>query len=279
MLIMIPTLGRADKVERTTLSKFHPATRNGIVLFVQESEALLYSHLPNPIVPLPSSIVELSPTRQYMLEWAHLKGHEKIIMLDDDLQFYHKRPEDATRMLRSDEDHVDKMLFYVEDLLDRYAHVCVGDTLFANNRLTDYQEVGRAMRALAYRTDVLMREGCRFDRLRTKQDLDMAIQLLGKGYKNAMTNKYMQTQNSSQTDGGCSRYRTPELMTADAHRFEELHPGVAKAVRRRTKNSWGGGERWDVRVNWRKAFVPAGLTMDDDFDPLRTYVESVRISE
>jgi hypothetical protein len=43
-------------------------------------------------------------------------------------------------------------------------------------------------------------------------------------------------------------------MESSAKGLAELHPGFVKVVRKETKGAWGGGERVDVQIQWKKAW-------------------------
>jgi hypothetical protein len=109
------------------------------------------------------------------------------------------------------------------------------------------------MRFHFYRASVLKEINFHFDDVVTKQDFHMTLSLLEHGYPNVVNFGWMQGQPGSNTDGGCSWYRTPEVMAAGAIRLKELHPDFVRIVEKETLHSWGGGKRLDVNVSWKKA--------------------------
>jgi hypothetical protein len=67
---------------------------------------------------------------------------------------------------------------------------------------------------------------------------------------------------SSNAKGGCSAYRTPELMEKVANFLSQEHRGLVTVKTKKTKGGWGGFPvdedgnvtRTDVIVHWKKAF-------------------------
>lgn len=203
------------------------------------------------ITALPPEISRLSPTRQWIID--NTEG--KVAMMDDDLRFCTRRTDDWTKFNQSTNSDVREMFTAIEYALDHYAHVGV-IAREGGNRIDSFPYVlnTRMMRLLAYDTAVVKKCGARFDRLITKQDFDMTLQLLRSGYSNALLTKFCHDQPGSNTAGGCRLYRTPEVMDDSARKLAELHPGFVKVVSKETKGAWGGGTRTDVQIQWKKAF-------------------------
>jgi hypothetical protein len=109
------------------------------------------------------------------------------------------------------------------------------------------------MRVLGYRRDILKKLDRSFDEMEVMEDFHIALTLLEQGYENVVLNNWCHNQAGSGKAGGCSHFRTAEVQTRNADRLSELHPGVVNVVRKTTKSAWGGGERTDVRVLWKKA--------------------------
>jgi hypothetical protein len=85
----------------------------------------------------------------------------------------------------------------------------------------------------------------------------MTLQLLRAGYPNAVITEFVHNQAGSNTEGGCSAYRDAKMMESSARKLAKLHPGFVKVVTKETKTSWGGGERVDVQIAWKKALASA----------------------
>lgn len=52
----------------------------------------------------------------------------------------------------------------------------------------------------------------------------------------------------------CKHKASNRRQAAAAHQLHSLHPDFVKVVKKTTKGAWGGGERTDVTVAWKKAY-------------------------
>ena len=248
MLIYIHTAGRPDK--QTTLKSFSPELIKRTRLVVQDAEKDRYYKFPNVVV-LPGDIDRLSPTRQWILENAE---SNKFVMMDDDLTFAFRTFSSGTKLHKAELDNVAVMFHEIETALDHHIHVGVSAREGNNRVKADFKEIARMMRLLAYDKQKVLDTGAKFDRIDTKQDFDMTLQLLRKGYKNLVFYKYAHNQSGSNARGGCSVYRNPEMMDRCSNELAALHPDFVKVVEKYTKTSWGVGIRTDVRIAWKKAY-------------------------
>jgi hypothetical protein len=255
MIICIHTSGRPDK--QVTLMSLPPVVREKVLLVVQEKETERYARRwpQQKMMVLPPEINRLSPTRQWILENAE----DKVVMMDDDLTFSCRRPElgNPTKLYKAEPVDIVAMFQWIEDQLDEYAHVGISAREGNNRILEESKTVGRMMRLLAYDVEVFHREGVRFDRVDTKQDFDVTLQLLRKGLPNNVSYVWAHNQGGSNVAGGCSVYRTEEVMVRCANELATLHPDFVKVVEKETKTSWGGGVRTDVSIKWKKAYDSA----------------------
>ena len=248
MLIYIHTDGRPDK--QITLKSFPASLVKRTRLVVQDAEKDHYLKLPNVVV-LPGDIDRLSPTRQWILENAE---SDKFVMMDDDLTFAHRGPYTGTKLYKANTENVETMFTELEYLLENYIHVGISAREGNNRVQSNLKENTRMMRLLGYNKPEVLKTGARFDRIDTKQDFDMTLQLLRKGHKNAVLYSFTHNQPGSNNTGGCSVYRDPEMMDRCSHELAALHPDFVKVVEKQTKTSWGGGIRTDVRIAWKKAY-------------------------
>ncbi len=252
MHIYIHTYGRPNM--QITLRSFSEELRKRTTLVVQEREAHKYRpHLDTglSVVALPPEIQTLSPTRQWILENAET---DKFVMMDDDLTFSHRLEDTGVRLHKSTQQHIKRMFDRIEAQLDNYLHVGISAREGNNHVAANSKEIGRMMRILAYRKTDVIKSGARLDRILTKQDFDMTLQLLRLGHPNLVLYNFAHNQPGSNNAGGCSAYRTPDIMSKCSHELAALHPEFVKVVEKETKTSWGGGTRTDVRISWKKAY-------------------------
>jgi hypothetical protein len=287
MHLFIHSSGRPDN--QTTLKFLTAYPRERINLVVQAKETQRYEKWANcaTILILPPEIITLSPTRQRIAEYARRRGIDKFCLLDDDLRFNCRgvpssnvKKTDFTLWVATPKQTVD-CLNMLEKWLDQFAHVSVSCRQGNNRCAGEWRQPGRAMQVLGYRTDVFFDVGVDFSKIRTKQDFAATLTLLTAGYPNRVSYKYSVGQagrsgagaNSSKrvdaNPGGCSVYRTLNMMNECAYELAAMFPDFVKVVEKTTKTSFFMGTRKDVVCYWQKAYQSATVKYPD----LRLYAD------
>ena len=252
MDIFICTHGRRNR--QITYDNLPPDIQKRTVRVVQKCEAHLWIH--DNVLVLPDEVRDLPSTR----EWLQHNTGPKICMMDDDLVFSTRRTDDPTKFQMPAYGDIEAMFTQMELMLDMYAHVGVSHREGANRNVNNFLFAGRMMRVLAYRTDIVVKEGIISNRTPDVEDFDVTLQLLRKGYANCILNSWVQNQSGSDQTGGCSGYRTPQTHDRDVRIFAAAHEGFVKVVKKKTKDRWcadENGERTDVIIQWKKAYKSA----------------------
>lgn len=256
MLMVIPSMGRADK--QRTLTALAPLAKVTLVVPYAEAKAYRTAEFAGeyPFTLRAPDVKGIGPTRQWILAYAASIGEDKVLMLDDDLEFFARRHDDATKLTKATPAQLRKMLALASKLLDKHVHIGVATREGANRNVAPLIYNTRLLRALGYRADILNKEGVRFDRIPVMEDFDVALQLLRLGYPSAQINSYTQDQPGSNTAGGCSTYRTAEVQACGANGLAGFHPDFVTVVQKEPLKSggWDGQPRTDVRIAWKKAF-------------------------
>ena len=91
---------------------------------------------------------------------------------------------------------------------------------------------------------------------------------------NVCLNEWVHNQGGSGSAGGCSTYRTPEIQAEAAHKLHEHHRPFVKVVKKTTKTAWGGGERTDVIVQWKKAYK-ISITEQDKWSIVKRWIQVI----
>lgn len=248
--IYIPTLNRVGK--QVTFNNLPPKLQANAVLVVPAAERK--AHGDTPVIAHPAKCTSIGHVRQWIVDQHDVDAYgSKIIMLDDDLNFYKRRKDDIKKFEPVEPKDMLACFKEVEGLLKQYAHVGIRHREMAQDAAT-YQINTRALRALAYNVDVLRKHKVKFNRIIVMEDFDVTLQLLRLGLPNVVISSYIQNQGSSNAAGGCSTYRTLERQKEGADGLKKLHPDFVKLVTKQTKTAWGGGERTDVVVSWKKAY-------------------------
>lgn len=245
MKIFVVTYGRVDK--QVTWRNLPPSIQARATLLVDNTEAAAHGDI--PVTVLPEGLRGIGAVRQ----WAVDNAEEKVLMMDDDLRFYVRREDDLSKLIKATPESLEAMFAMIEAHLDFSPLVGVASREGANRNTESIVKNTRVLRLLAYRADVLRDNDIRFDRVPVMEDFDVALQLLRAGHENITLNSWAHNQEGSGLEGGCSTYRTMEVQAAAAHQLAQLHPGIVKVVTKTTKGAWGGGERTDVVVSWKRA--------------------------
>ena len=253
MDIYIPSSGRADKLITLNSIPYHLRFTTTVVVPKNEYEAYKETVGNHCMVVAPNIPAGIGHARQ----WCCDHSVTKALMLDDDLVFATRRNDNKTRFRDSSPREVADLFAHIEHKLDEYAAVGVATREGGNRVTTTLDHNTRLLRVLAYRTDILRKEVIRFDQIPVMEDFYVALSLLTKGYENVKMNYMVQNQGGSNSTGGCSQYRTPEVQAAAAHTLHDVFPDFVKVVQKETKTAWGGGIRTDVNIQWKKALYSA----------------------
>lgn len=255
MQIFIPTRGRVNK--QITLSILPPSVLEKTWLVVPSGEAKAFNYA--RIMEAPREIKGISATRAYIMEKSK---DSKVVLIDDDVKLCIRRKQSRSgawcyELATANEI---KLLFEIADsLLDTFSHGgmthrqdgwAIKSPILLNQRCYD----------LAFYNRASIGDKAVF-RLELMEDFDFTLQLLKAGLPNFHLTEYAISTTGSNSEGGCSLYRTAKMQADCAHRLAALHPGLVKPVQRNTKSSWGGGARTDVRISWKKAY--SGPPLDE----------------
>lgn len=260
MRIYIPTYGRVDK--QVTLNMLPGgALMRDVTLVVQKRDQperyqSYVKGLGCSLLVLPPKIQTIGPTRDWIIANHDVNKYGYgIVMIDDDVHFDTRRKDDPTKFLKSTDEDVKRVFAAIHKEINKGAvHVGVLAREGGNRVTQEKIYATRMMRVLAYNVAVLRKEKIKFSRIPVMEDFDVTLQLLRLGCANTVLCNWVQGQGSSNAAGGCSTYRTPELQTRAAQQLQKLHPAFVKVVKKTTKAAWGGGERTDVTIQWKKAY-------------------------
>lgn len=258
MQLYICTYGRSDN--QVTWQNLPPSVREFTTLVVQDREKDLYPQYPTLV--LPPDITRIGPTRQFLVDYTLRQGQSQVLLMaDDDLSFATRRQDEPSKFTPATGQEIQDLLEHMDSVAHLYAHVGVSPRDGANRRTEPaLYNTRMTTRLSAYNVRMLQREGIRFDDMECMEDFHVTLSLLELGYKNVVINSMIHDQKGSNTVGGCSHFRTPEVQAAAAYELKRRHPDFVTVVQKKTKHSWGGGVRTDVRVQWKRAYQSARNT-------------------
>lgn len=253
MQIIIPTYGRAHKQD--TLQYFTPELkkRTTIIAHMDEVDALEKYGVDVCLCPVQGTGIQ--HVRQWILSDF---SDQYICMVDDDLQFYTRKSSDAWNLRYCKPDEVEFLFNRMEGMLrDGLSHVGVSARQGNNNTFPHTEvENTRLCHIYGFNAHLVRDLGFRFDALPLMEDYHLFLTLLKNGHSNKSITDFAVGQPGSNTKGGCSTHRTPELQTYSANKLATLHDPFVKVVEKTNKTGWDGMKtRTDVICYWKKAFA------------------------
>lgn len=247
MHIVIPTMGRVDKQD--TLKSLE-ASPYPIILACPADEARAHSNLGRNVLPVPMHLKGIAATRQYIMRKTE---DEHVVMMDDDLRFSVRREDDPTKFRIPEPVDIRKMLRRLDRLLREYAHASIAMREGANRNTEPLITCSRTARVIGYQRETFFKTGVDFRNNTVMDDFEATLHLITHGYPNAILNTHVQNQRGSGTVGGAALYRDLEMQERAALLLASRYPDFVTPVRKKTKVAWGGQERTDVIVQWKKA--------------------------
>jgi hypothetical protein len=250
MQIVIPTRGRIE--QQLTLQSLPRELRKRTTIVCPESEAvaLSYEHADVEIVVQPDPAWAISRKRAWIMRTWLEAGYDKIIMLDDDLTFSTRISKNGTRLrpIRGEE-----LILEFERLANKLGpacpHVGFGPRQLNHKKKAGWQSPGKMVYSLGYFLPIVVKE-CELGRIETREDYDVNLQLLRKGYANAVWHTTVTDQREFDAPGGATDERTIERSNADAYKLAELHPGYVRVEHKSYKKSV---PRLEPICQWKKA--------------------------
>lgn len=215
-----------------------------------------------PVLKIPKNVPQfLSSQRQWI---AQNSEFDYVFFMDDDLTFQ-KRKNGSLSLEVCEKEDMNEMLRDVQSALKGGFPLVGISARLGNNRCQgDHEDITRVSRCYAFSKSV-------FNQLKINlapfepflmQDFHLALTFLKSGFQNRVLYNWAQGDRGSNTAGGCSAYRTPELMKKVAAFLAAEHKGFVTVCEKKTKGGWSGFPkdkngntiRTDVTVAWKKAY-------------------------
>ena len=251
MKLYILTYKRHDT--QVTYNDLPEQLKKKTALVVQQCEEHLYDRTKfNEVIVLPPHINNIEPTRAWVMQNT---TEEKYVMLDDDLVFFKKHPDNKSIMIQCSETKEDiiEMFDEIERDLDTYMHISCTPRLGSNRITEDFVENARPVHLHGFRNEA--KNYIKFNEIDYKEDFHYALCLMKAGFKNKVYFKWICSPAPTQAKGGCSEKRNQETHNKSTLKLAELHPGLVKVVEKNYK-SMGGDikNRLECVIQWKKAF-------------------------
>lgn len=269
MKIIIPSMGRSDILSTAKQLQFAgiPKKYECFIVVIPEERNIYEKYYGDSFRIISVALRGTNNVRQFVIENCNVEDN-KILMMDDDLRFFHRPDMDNVSLYQSTGEQILEMVRWIEQQLENYAHVGI-PTRTQNFQLTSRMEKAKSFELKtvrlnhlhAFRKDIILGEELNFHgglEINVMEDFNMVLNLLELGYPNIMSCKWAHNQRFSNSRGGATSYRSLELLKICALKLKEQHPQVVTVVQKTTKSSWGGTPdnpvtRTDVRIQWQKS--------------------------
>jgi hypothetical protein len=258
MKIVIPTLGRVNK--QVTYNSLPDKWKKEVNFVVQSHEyEEMKSIYGDQVLMLPEKIQKIAPTREWIQEQFR---NDRYWVFDDDLEFkirnYNADGKPATWLqVGMTDEEFDEMIQHAHDFMDKgYSHGGAAPIWYPPTAKEDLYP---------FRTNFRQCTNCFFDgpnlptiewdRCQATEDFDAILQLLTKGIPNAVFMKYIVKCSETNSDGGCSAWRTIEYHNESQKKFQSLWPEYVN-LKEKTVSSgpWKGQIKLNVNVAWKRAY-------------------------
>ena len=252
--IFIPTRGRINT--QNTWDAIGPEAREVARLVCPTEEVKHHEWLDRRVLDR-GDVKGINNARQFIIDHAVEEGHDKIIILDDDLKFNRRESAEHSRFRKTRQPEMLELWEKMEGLLDGYHHVGLSPRQMNDKHWPHTVQYGMRQNAVHGITPrILHKHNIRYDSMQLMEDYYVTLKLFLKGIGNAVIVDWTWDQRgASGAKGGCSTYRNAELQEQQARKLSEEFPDHVKLVEKTTKTGWEGMKtRWDVKVSWRKAF-------------------------
>ncbi len=260
MKILIPTYRRTHS--QATFNNIPDDWKKEVVMVVDQQDAEELKQRPEfegiDFWIRPEHVKGIAQKRKWIFENIL---EEKIVMMDDDLSFEvrtgitpetRKEGEQLTRAATPED--LSHWLHELSKKLDTYAHAGFSVRRHNDKLPNGWFENSRVQCVLGFRPEIV-RNHCELGRIELREDFDYTLQLLKKGFPNAICSEILFSQKIN-APGGVSTYRTTEYNNEEAKRLAEFHPGIVIAINRKyvTQGKSDFGERVEVICYWKKAY-------------------------
>lgn len=269
MRIIVPTYRRHSNGVATTFTSVPKDLPLTVV--VREEEKREYAEMLQNlsrtndtlwIIP-PGTVNGIATTRQWIVCEVLGLREKKFVMVDDDLIFATRGAYAETepgwdyRLVPCEPDDVRAMFKWMENGLNQFAHVAISRR-DGNNRTPGLgaTDVGaRGICCVGYRSEFFLPPHNALFRgeLEGREDLDVTLQLLRKGYGNCISYHWTTDQRTADAPGGLEGTRDNAQLRRTAEALVRDYPGF---VTHREKTNKGGamaGTRPEVTIYWKKA--------------------------
>jgi hypothetical protein len=252
MKIIIPTKGRI--YNQLTLENLTPElhVRSTIICPPSEVEDHRRLHPYVEVIAQPDEGMGISVKRKWIIDTCE---DDKIVMLDDDLRFATRREDDPGLFRTATESEINRAFNELEEILSEdvphAGFAARGGSIGSLARQGGWQISGKRMMYVLGFYLPTVRQHAEFGRVFTHEDIDITLQLLSKGYPNAVNFTLVVDQKFG-NKGGCTDERDIQKSNEDVLKLAAFHPNYITVSLKEYENS---PSRLEVVCQWQKALT------------------------
>lgn len=195
----------------------------------------------------------IGKTRQFALDHLHKEEHI-VFFIDDDILI--KTVYDGTRRRPSTRSEIltcfIRLWTWIEKPANNIAQAAIGSEFHFPQ--VEYDENRMCGMAFGVDTWAMKENSIRFDAVTVMEDVYVAMSLIMAGYKNRVTFKNVISNGPANVNGGCSLYRTPEMIRESIEVLSAKFPGFVTPYQRRHKYGDMTVDTPNARVHFKKAY-------------------------
>jgi hypothetical protein len=275
MVIYVPTYKRTDR--DLTLQNIPFRWLGRTVIVCGPGEGDFYAERYRTARVVESVLSTIAAKRVWIFRDAHRHKHEKIMVFDDDLMFfvrrmnhgsyrgvdqgesklwplYVKQEPTLAKLIRADEDQMDRLLKTMQWALGEYKHIGISQRFMNHTTGQEFTTTAKVTHALGYHVPTVMKH-CKLGRVRMFEDLDYTLQLLRAGFDNAIFHwAAVNDPNGFNAPGGESGKREVEDIDNGAKKMAKLHPDLVTVIERKGPKADVQGH-YRIAVRWKKALA------------------------
>lgn len=216
-------------------------------LAVRESEAEEYFYVAKAydvtLLPMPDEQVQDSGlTRDYLVDYFHMKGAEKLSLLDDDLIFSYRESFETKQLPKLPYEDTQKAFNELFSIVDRETiHAGFRNRAFAQNCENGIDYYKRILWSHTLYLPEVVAQGFKFAwEGRLMADFHFQLSVISAGYRTATLNTFIcdDAVGPYKNGGGCNTYRTCELRTFAARKLQEKFPEAVTLRDKETPDGW-----------------------------------------
>tara|TARA_B100000282_G_scaffold239671_1_gene182402 strand:- start:313 stop:1107 length:795 start_codon:yes stop_codon:yes gene_type:complete len=246
--IYIPTLGRSHN--QITFDNMTPSVKQITRLVVQPKEQHLYSNY--PIIVLPENDIGITATRKFI--WHYAKGQRYFVM-DDDVKMACRKPwhnGDKTKRIMTQKDW-DICLSTTNTWMDDGISWGGFRTGGLPPTTKEYIDNSGTAEVFFFDGNQLPNVDDLDWELSTAEDISLSLQLLSKGYRNRVWDRFVYLSDFVGTEGGCLDMGRNLKMINDNH--AKLIKKFPDYVSYNGEKEMMGGIFNKIKVQYKKAYL------------------------